>query len=332
MNILLTNRCNRHCSYCFAQERVSSPVADGGRAAPEHIDADDFERALRFAKKGGLKTVGLLGGEPSLHPHFEVLLDRAWALGLHTKIFTNGLWRPSSVAWLAERRERVGKKVNLVVNANEPSRTPEPQQRAQRRLFEALGSLCSLSFNISHLDFGPLFLVDLIERHGLRRNIRLGVAQPLARMQAEHVEVSDYALLAPPLMALAERCDDADVVLGFDCGFTLCMFTPEQLGRLRLAGARFRASCGPAVDIGTDLSAWSCFPLSTFASGEHLADFDDHRALVRSFERRFEPLFRAGVMERCLECRFRRRRQCSGGCAAHVYRSLEPRPASETPP
>jgi len=324
MNILLTNRCNRRCSYCFAQERVSSDAGSLERPAPEFIDIADFERALGFAKKGGQRSIGLLGGEPSLHPRFEELLELAWSHKLHTKVFTNGLWRQQSVEWLRARRDERKRQVNLVVNINEPSRTPAAQQRHQATTLSRLGSLCSLSFNISHIDFDPLFLVDTIERYGLRPNIRLGVAQPLARMEAEHVAVEHYPLLAPALMSLAERCDQADIVLGFDCGFTLCMFEPEQLGRLQLAGVRFRSVCGPAVDVGTDLSAWACFPLSTFAGGERVDEQQDLDSLVKAFERRYEPLFSAGVMERCVECRHRRRGQCSGGCAAHVYRQLDP--------
>jgi sulfatase maturation enzyme AslB (radical SAM superfamily) len=325
MNILLTNHCNRKCSYCFAQERVSC-AADGEKpASPADFISDaDFLTAVRFAKRSKMETIGVLGGEPSLHPRFTDLLAMAWEEGIHTKIFTNGLWREESVAFIEGLDRSRWKQVNFVLNMNGPARTPEWQERAQERLLARIGRLCSMSFNISRPDFDPFFLVDFIEKYETRRNIRLGVAQPLARMANEHIDVADYRVMVPTLMELARRCDERNISLGFDCGFTLCMFTAQELGELDLAGARFRATCGPAIDIGTDLTAWACFPLSTFSRGERLTDFEDLEALARSFRQKFEPLFETGAMPQCVTCRHRKRGRCSGGCAAHVFRKMDP--------
>lgn len=331
MNILLTNHCNRKCPYCFAQERVScTPEGEDAGGTPDFISVEDFETAIDFAVRSKLETVGLLGGEPSLHPRFTDLLTIAWKKGVHTKTFTNGLWREESILALERMSPERRRMTNFIVNVNEPSRTPEWQQKAQSNLMARIGGICSLSFNISRADFDPLFLVDMIRRYDLRPSIRLGVAQPLARMANEHIEVADYRVMVPTLMRLAELCDEKDVGLGFDCGFTMCMFNAEELGRLQLAGARFRAVCGPAIDIGTDLSAWACFPLSTFSKGERMTDHEDLESLVRFFERKFEPLFKTGAMDECVTCRHRKRGRCSGGCAAHVYRNMDPGFARES--
>lgn len=325
MNVLLTSRCNRRCSYCFAQERISFAGGDGTRRkAPELISEEDFRTAAAFARRSGQRVLGVLGGEPSIHPRFVELLRLAWDAGLHTKVFSNGLWPEEAVAAV----ERLGpgdrEKLHVVLNMNGPKRTPPREQAAQEAFLARLGPLVSLSFNISRLDFDPLFLVDAILDHGARPSIRLGVAEPLAQLENEHVPVAEYPRLAPALLALAEACDANDIHLGFDCGFTLCMFSAAELGRLTQAGARFRASCGPAVDVGTDLATWSCFPLSTFTEGRRLGEFQDLEALVSHFKAELKPLYQAGALPECAACRHRRRGACSGGCAAHVYRSLNP--------
>jgi sulfatase maturation enzyme AslB (radical SAM superfamily) len=324
MNILLTNTCSRRCAYCFAQERVTLQSGKPAlRAAPPHIAFDDFGAALTFAKTGP-PEVGILGGEPSLHPRFVDLLEAAWEAGLHTKIFSNGMWRPDDLETLASREfpGPRGPRFHVVMNMNEPDRTPAHEQEAQALLLERLGERVTLSFNISRIDFDPRFLVDAILKYRIRRHIRLGVAQPLAEIENEHVPVADYPKLAPTLLALAEQCDAHDIQLGFDCGFTLCMFTPEQHGQLLLTGARFRASCGPTLDIGTDLSAWACFPLSTFSKGVTIGNYPTMEALARYFDEQFRRLYRTGALPECVECRYRRRGQCAGGCAAHVYRAV----------
>lgn len=328
MNILLTNTCNRRCTYCFAQERVSlsgDPERPAGPVGPpEHISRESFATAVDFAVRSRIGQIGLLGGEPSLHPEFVSLVRHCHERGLDTKIFSNGLWRDEDVAAFAAFDEASRRRTTVIVNVNEPTRTPPAQARRQRDLMARLGRLCSLSFNISRIDFDPTFLPELVVEHGLKPTIRLGVAEPLAAQPNEHVDVADYAKLAPTLIDLAERCDAHDVSIGFDCGFVLCMFDTRQLGRLVECNARFRSSCGPAVDVGTDLSTWACFPLSTFTRGKLLTDFQDLAELGRYFRREFAPLFRAGALPACRTCKHRRRRQCSGGCAAHVYRRLNP--------
>ena len=82
-----------------------------------------------------------------------------------------------------------------------------------------------------------------------------------------------------------------------------------------------RARCGPTVDVGTDLSAWACFPLSTCSERVRLDDFPSLPSLVQHFQGQFESLYGHGVFDECAECRHRRRKQCAGGCAAQVYRA-----------
>ena len=323
MNVLLTNRCNRRCPYCFASERISYTVAGGRRrVAPPFIAPDDFRKVVAFAAKSRQRSLGILGGEPSLHPHFADLLAVALGAGLDAKVFSNGIWRPAQIEAVAEVAAASRGHLHLVLNVNEPALTPAAQRAAQDRLLARLGRWCSLSFNVYRAGCDPSFLVDLILRHRSKRNIRLGLAQPLAAQRSQHLEAADYQLVAPAIVALARRCGEHDIRLGFDCGFTLCMFTPEQLGELMLAGCRVKAACVPALDIGTDLSAWACFPLSALASEVKLTDFDDAEQLHDYFRERYGRLYAAGALPACIGCPQRRRHQCAGGCAAHAYRRL----------
>jgi sulfatase maturation enzyme AslB (radical SAM superfamily) len=322
VNVLLTRRCNRRCPYCFAAARISYAAGGGpDLAADEVISEDAFGEAVAFAVRSRVPVLGVLGGEPSLHPRFLELLSHAWERGLETKVFTNGLWRPRDLEAAAARHARGPVPLRVVLNVNAPAITPAAEQRAQERLLEALGPLCTLSYNVYDAATDLRFLVELVRRHRSGRHIRLGMAQPLAETGSAHLAPAEYPRVVPRLMDLAAACDAADVTLGFDCGFTLCMFTPEQLGVLQLAGSPVVAQCGPAVDVGTDLSVWACFPLATITAPVQLGAFADLDALVRHFEQEFGRLYRAGALDACLDCRFLRRRQCAGGCAAHVYRS-----------
>jgi radical SAM protein with 4Fe4S-binding SPASM domain len=325
MNILVTSECNRKCAYCFAKERISfSPGEQARRRPPKRISRADFASALALATRSRLPVIGVLGGEPSMHPELPALLADAWAAGIDTKLFTNGLWPDGHLEAVAAAREKSGRRLSVIVNVNEEERSAPGEHDAQERLLATLATSASLSFNISRPEFDGSFLVRMIDRCKTRRGIRLGVAQPLAEIPNEHIDVAEYARMVPSLLRLAEECDRRDVALGFDCGFTMCMFTAEQLGRLLQAGASFKAACGPAVDVGTDLSVWACFPLSGFSESARMTDFATRGELARHFRRQFKRLYRTGALPECVECRFRRRGQCAGGCAAHVYRRLSP--------
>jgi organic radical activating enzyme len=323
LNVLLTNRCNRRCPYCFASERIAYTTAgERRRAAPRFISEESFRKVVAFAAKSKQRALGILGGEPSLHPQFADLLAMALGARLDAKVFTNGIWRPAQIDAVAEVAAASRGRLHIVVNVNEPALTPPAQRAAQDRLLARLGRWCSLSFNVYRAGCDPSFLVDLILRHRSKRNIRLGLAQPLAAQRSQHLDAADYRQVAPAVVALARRCGEHDIRLGFDCGFTLCMFTAEQLGELMLAGCRVKAVCVPALDIGTDLSAWACFPLSALATEVKLTDFVDAGAMHDYFRERYARLYAAGALPACVGCALRRRRQCAGGCAAHAYRRL----------
>ncbi len=320
MNILVTTVCNRHCPYCFAASRVSNPSADAeGGQETSYISAENFGLALQFASRNE-QIVGILGGEPSLHPEFVSLIEQTWAAGFCAKVFTNGVWSEESVDAVGGLSERSPSNLRLVVNTNHPDITSVSEWSSQQRLFSRLPAHCCLSFNIHTLDQDLGFLVDFITTYGLMREIRLGIAAPLAEQSSEFIPISDYPKVAPLVMALAERCDAHNIRIGFDCGFTLCMFTPEHLGLLYMWGADFKASCGPAIDVGVDLTAWACFPLATLSKSVSISEFRDSFELGRYFEEYFDPLYSTGALTECVGCKHLKRKRCTGGCAAHTYR------------
>ena len=292
--------------------------------SPPFIRAEDFRTTLDFAVASGQRVIGILGGEPSTHPQLLDLLRMAWDAGIATKVFTNGLWRRAdreAIARLAPEHERL---LSLIVNLNHPDDTPPGEQRGQAAFLEATGKHCVLSHNLFRIDTDPAFLVDRVLRHRTRREIRLGIAQPTVGLETTVLDVSQYPKLAPAVIRLVRLCDEHDIRVGFDCGFTLCMFTPEELGVLQLAGARFRSHCGPAIDIGTDLGVFPCFPLSKLVGDERLDAFTDVRQVTDHFRNQFARLYRTGVLEQCRDCHHLRRGRCSGGCAAHVHREFQP--------
>lgn len=76
-----TGYCNAKCEWCFFADKHSK----------ERISTDVMMRTLRDMAAAGLKAVNWTGGgEPSIHPDFELFVAEAHRLGLEQGIFTNG--------------------------------------------------------------------------------------------------------------------------------------------------------------------------------------------------------------------------------------------------
>lgn len=77
-------KCNLNCKFCFVGNKTDTVI----------YDADKWGEILTVAKKKGVLSVSILGGEPSLYYDIDRLLLKCEELELNTVITTNGLmWR-----------------------------------------------------------------------------------------------------------------------------------------------------------------------------------------------------------------------------------------------
>src|SRR5688572_5767978 len=85
LSIELTNICNLHCSYCLRDEEALYNT----RASflPLDLLQKIFSEGRRVM---GITNVGFTGGEPTLHPQFDRVLDLVGQNGLKCSYVTNG--------------------------------------------------------------------------------------------------------------------------------------------------------------------------------------------------------------------------------------------------
>jgi len=314
-NVLLTERCVRSCPYCFAKEHMNGSVID------DVLPWDGLIYIADFFQVSGEKNISLLGGEPTLHPDFTDYVMYLIERGFHVNVFTSGIL---SECTLTETTKYLSKypieKLSFVCNLNHPSLSTQQQTERIGAFLDTFGKFTSTGYNIYEPRGDMEFLADYINRYGLKRHIRLGLAHPIPGEANKYVTILEMPAMADRLLSFAPLFAQLNIGMGFDCGFPLCLFTDEQLGVLfKLNRGLLSFGCGPAIDIGTDLSVWSCFPLSKHTK-KSLYDFntlkdimDFYRALHRKI--RIET---GGLYEKCDACRHRETEFCSGGCIAHI--------------
>ena len=314
-NVLLTETCVRSCPYCFAKQYMSdTDIKDS-------LSWDNLIYIADFLQSSGINHISLLGGEPLLHPQVAEFIQYLNQRGFMTTVFTSGIMPESRFDGFCRKITSIPNlNVSFVVNVNEPRFSPKGELDKVARFFSIFGPKCSLSFNIYRIDFDMGFTMDYIVNYGLNRHVRLGLAHPIPGQKNKYITPDHFDEVKDKLMVIFESFFSYGIDPGFDCGFPLCMFKDEDLGKLyKYTGGRFSFQCGPAIDIGTDLSVWACFPLSDFHK-KSLYDFTSFNELIDYYSDQMNKVRReaSGLFSQCDYCEYRKRDLCSGGCLAHV--------------
>ena len=318
-NLLLTEVCVRSCPYCFAKQYMDE--VDDHSA----ITTENLVYVIDFLERSGIKHISLLGGEPLLHPQAAELIEYLVAKrDFDVCIFTSGIIPNRKFSPFVDKINSIVKtktnKLKFVVNVNEPRFSPKSELEKVHKFLSSLANVCSLSFNIYRLDYNFDFLTDYILKYGLRRHVRFGIANPIPGSGNQYIAPTDFKLVTNSLMAGLEKMYELHIYPGLDCGFPMCMFTDDELGRLyKYTRNGLVFECGPTIDIGPDLMCWSCFPLSD-KKRKSLKDFNNYDELYSYFEK-IQQEYRTevcGVFQECDTCRNFDDSICSGGCLAHI--------------
>jgi sulfatase maturation enzyme AslB (radical SAM superfamily) len=316
MNILITDFCNRACPYCFAKDKLAA-----GKAIPKSsISLKNLKIIADFLKRSAIKTIGVLGGEPTLHPQFQEAISLFIDRQICVRLFSNGLIRKDHLMFL---RRLGADKVHVVLNLNDPRGYTKKERLAVNRTGELLNQQVTIGVTIHEVDFTMEFVARFIESHGTQRKVRLGIALPQIGADNKFVKPADYRRVAARIVDCVEE-NYGKITFAFDCGFTMCSFTAAQLGRLFRSGAGMNFVCPVSIDIGPDLSVWACFPMRQLWNRK-ITEFKDAAHLRRFYLEKLQMVHRlGGIRFECRTCIFYKFRQCAGGCAGHVINSFTP--------
>ncbi len=320
VNILLTNTCVRQCPYCFAGEEMTrSPGTD-------YISWDDIVYVADLLEACGEKRVSLLGGEPSLHPEFLDILLYFVERRFRVNAFTCGIMSNAKLQALAEYvRPLPVAQVNFVCNINNPAQTETaPSETAKLHDFlAALGPWTMPAFNIYRPDFALDFLFELVERYGMKRRLRLGIAHPIPGAENISIPVEEIGDVIARICGYRSEFERLHLRPSFDCGFPLCKVSDEQLGWLMRLSGGMDFKCRPAIDITPDMQVYSCFPLAGL-NRKSVFEFNTLPQIVGYFtglQNRIRAEA-AGIFDECRDCMQRNEGTCAGGGVCQIVNRL----------
>jgi sulfatase maturation enzyme AslB (radical SAM superfamily) len=325
-NLLITARCNRRCSFCFARRRIAEMIQEKEKGL--NMTREDIRTAMDFMERTEERSLRLLGGEPTLHPEFVEIVNEGLRRNFHIHLFTNAIMTKEIADFVAGvPKERL----SILCNISPQAADTERQKSMRLYALERLGDRISLGITITSPEFEYQYLIDHIKQFKLRPKIRVGVAQPIVGKENDYLKPSDYGAAGRSIVNMARACVEEDILIGFDCGMTLCMFTEAELGVLATRSDGYSSVCDPIIDIGPNLDIWHCFPLSEVLNS-NLRKFRNRRDAAQFYRAIVGAYRNLGCKPECMTCKFKLRGQCFGGCLAHTMNALNripPRHAEE---
>src|SRR5689334_2712580 len=93
-NLEIASICNLNCPFCFAHKYMVEAVRDH---KDKFISIRDYQLHLDFLDRSNIDQVRLIGGEPTLHPEFPLLIQLAQERNKKIAVFSNGLMPPKAL-------------------------------------------------------------------------------------------------------------------------------------------------------------------------------------------------------------------------------------------
>lgn len=317
-NIVITEKCNLNCSYCFANDIVNKEIKE--------ISQEDFIKAIEFIK-GEKKdcTVGIIGGEPLLHPNFdglmEILCQDDNITNVH--IFTNGILIDKYIDQLQDS------KFSFLINVNNPEVIGKTNYERIRKNIALLKTAfnksdrITLGLNIYGIDLDYSYYLNLIDEFGFK-HARISIVVEKNNVNA----LSRFQKYNQTVFNLIKELWKRKILFRFDCNYPPnCAWDKTQQLKIELIQQNLeswgvnldRACCKPVIDILPDLYAIRCFGLSK-SSRVRIKDFSTITQLYDYYVQEFDSkVFESCPYELCQTCDQFLNKKCHAGCLSNRF-------------
>lgn len=288
----------------------------------DHLSWENLIYLADLFQSSGERRFPLLGGEPTLHPFFNDMVVYLLERNFDVNVFTSGIMSDKKLKEAASLFQNIPpERLSFICNLNDPDRTQSQlaENESIKRFLKTFGENVIPGFNIYQTDFRLEFLFHYINRYGLHRNIRLGLAHPIVGQKNMFINIDDIDIIIERLFSYAPLFERLRIKPGLDCGFPMCRFSDSQLAWLyRNTGGKYDFGCGPVIDIGPDMTVWPCFPLSSFQK-KSVFEFNSIKEIHDYFQDIHTKIKveSSGIFKECDTCIYREDHHCAGGCLAH---------------
>ena len=251
MNIMITTRCNLTCEYCFAKN-----IGVEG-----DMSLVNFQKCLTFISKSPKQIVRLIGGEPTLHPHFseilKLIVDSKFA-ELH--IFSNCIMNDNALASIIEAAKSI--RVLIIGNLNGAEICGSNGISRYDYVISQLkyaGIDITVGMNIYNPNMNFDYFFDSVRKHKIQ-TIRLSIAV-LPMPSIKRVE-NYYQTHIDKYIEFLLNAHSIGCKVENDCNsIPMCYYSSmqQEVVRTLYPELLIPAKCAPSIDILPNLDVIRCF-------------------------------------------------------------------------
>jgi len=305
MNILITEHCNKNCDFCLIPGNLQSRI---------HMSVKDYLRCLEFAEASGEKMLYLLGGEPTLHPQFNRIIEETHRRGFSITLLSNFLFN-ADIADKINGWSRNSVISEFLVNADFPATYSEIGLRQfESNLSVVPTNTARLALAVTIREIRNMDTYDYLIGHYrnfdiTRVRLSLDVRKLWGMVGRREIGEHYYRLVR----YLSEH---GFIVNSELCAIPRCILTEYEHHYLRAHCAGYGGDCGcqPNLDVFPDLNVTYCAartsnsifraPLLSFESTSH----------ARGYFNGLRNQLQSAVDDRCLCCDPVLEAECRIGC------------------
>ena len=258
-NIVITSYCNLHCPYCFAQQMMQEQTM-------KNITIERFDEILEWIRPYAEENrcrIGIFGGEPTLHPEFETIMEHTSNFcnkyHAHSILFTNGInLTPSIIKTIPDN-------MGILINCNHPSIYTNNNLQQFYNNLDFLYSIGWLGQN-KKITLG-MTMCETINDYSFYYNLILKYQHKKLRsaidMSANKISSVEYnKQMTIKFMNLISFCNKNKIYdLALDCHIPLKFFTEKEQEQIFqvIPKERYIALCYPEYEIFPDFTMTGCF-------------------------------------------------------------------------
>ncbi len=311
VNIITNYECNKDCNFCF-QKGISSGSM---------MNLKDFRKVIgwvdqfRFFQIKDQRKVSLMGGEPTLNPDLSEMIQYLKKQDVKAIIFTNFLFRKDKLKLFDPNV------VQGFVGTYNPSSSY--RKREYERMEENISELkkrgfsVKLSYNITEENLDYTYILDACERHGLDA-VRFSTAFPNPDFDNEYMNPEKLWKAGPVINRFVREAVKRNIKPYLDCTIPLCILGSENDILFFFKHVHMGSQiCKSTADINPDLSMSYCMPLHQKVHVPRIFEFEQMKDINNHFEEmNKESRNHTYLFEDCIDCKYRIRKLCQGGCLA----------------
>lgn len=310
-NIILTEYCNLSCPYCFAKKMIDERTEDNTK-----ISLDQLNTILEWllpSTEG--QRIGLIGGEPTLHPDLKEILHRVNSFNEFTNsdsiLFTNGIELDKFI-------NDIGINMAILVNVNNLSTDKLNKLISNLDICNDLKwfktKKITLGCNLHLEEKYYLYFWNIVDRYPDISIIRMSVTAPSSL--GLKLNKQDYYLkMKSILLNFISECKKRNLKITYDCNqIPFCLLDKKEYDLIKKLDIdkTYDKFCDPVIDITPDFKATCCF--GVYNNPISCENFNTLEDLFRYFKAQMVLKTVKNNNSMCEKCEKLNLLQCQGGC------------------